>query len=87
MRSTTASRTSAVHPPTSTSFQPVPSSSTSGTVAQGWCPPLTVFRRLGVRTRREIDLERYAIKALRGDLPSPADRLPADTVLDLAAKR
>jgi hypothetical protein len=35
--------------------------------AQGWCPPLPIFRRLGIRTRREIELERYALKALRGD--------------------
>lgn len=34
---------------------------------QGWCPPLSLFRRLGVRTRQEIDRERYALKALRGD--------------------
>lgn len=34
---------------------------------QGWCPPLPVFRWLGVRTRKEIDLEKYALKALRGD--------------------
>jgi len=34
---------------------------------QGWCPPIEVFRRLGVRTQREIDHERYALKALRGD--------------------
>lgn len=34
---------------------------------QGWCPPIPVFRRLGVRTNREIARERYAIKALRGD--------------------
>lgn len=34
---------------------------------QGWCPPLSVFRRMGVRTRTEIDQERYALKALRGD--------------------
>jgi hypothetical protein len=34
---------------------------------QGWCPPLPVFRRLGIRTRTEIDAERYALKALRGD--------------------
>ncbi|NLF29593.1 MAG: hypothetical protein GX591_01755 [Planctomycetes bacterium] len=34
---------------------------------QGWCPPVSVFRRLGVRTMREIDRERYALKALRGD--------------------
>jgi hypothetical protein len=34
---------------------------------QGWCPPLSLFRRLGIRTQREIDEERYALKALRGD--------------------
>ena len=34
---------------------------------QGWCPPVPVFRRLGVRTREEIDQERYALKVLRGD--------------------
>ena len=34
---------------------------------QGWCPPLEVFRRLGVRTAAEIDYERYALKAIRGD--------------------
>ena len=34
---------------------------------QGWCPPLPVLRRLGVRTADEIAEERYALKALRGD--------------------
>jgi hypothetical protein len=34
---------------------------------QGWCTPIPIFRRLGVRTREEIDRERYALKALRGD--------------------
>ncbi len=34
---------------------------------QGWCPPIPLFRRLGVRTQREIERERYALKALRGD--------------------
>jgi hypothetical protein len=45
---------------------------------QGWCPPLPPFRRLGVRSRQEIDAERYALKALRGDfavLSQPAERL------------
>jgi hypothetical protein len=47
---------------------------------QGWCPPIPVFRRLGVRTQREIERERYALKALRGDfdqLPSKDD-VPAN---------
>lgn len=33
----------------------------------GWCPPIPLLRRLGIRTRREIDHEKYALKALRGD--------------------
>lgn len=28
---------------------------------QGWCPPLPVLRRMGIRTRGEIDRERYAL--------------------------
>ncbi|WP_342347875.1 hypothetical protein [uncultured Nitrospira sp.] len=34
---------------------------------QGWCPPVPVFRRLGIRTPDEIQQERHALKALRGD--------------------
>ena len=34
---------------------------------QGWCPPVPILRRKGIRTRREIDAEKYALKALRGD--------------------
>jgi hypothetical protein len=34
---------------------------------QGWCPPLPVLRRIGVRTRSEIDREKFALKYLRGD--------------------
>jgi hypothetical protein len=34
---------------------------------QGWCPPVPLFRRLGVRTRSEIEKERYGLKAMRGD--------------------
>lgn len=31
---------------------------------QGWCPPLPILRRLGFRTRGEIDREKYAIRGL-----------------------
>jgi hypothetical protein len=34
---------------------------------EGWCPPVPVFRRLGIRTAREINHERFSLKALRGD--------------------
>lgn len=34
---------------------------------QGWCPPISWFRRLGIRTQGEIDREKYTLKVLRGD--------------------
>jgi hypothetical protein len=39
---------------------------------QGWCPPVPVFRRRGVRTEREINLERTALRILRGDFQTTA---------------
>jgi hypothetical protein len=33
----------------------------------GWCPPVPLLRKLKVRTRLEIDQEKYALKILRGD--------------------
>jgi hypothetical protein len=41
---------------------------------QGWCPPVPILRRLGFRTQREIDEERYALKALRGDFDTDGVR-------------
>lgn len=40
---------------------------------QGWCPPLVLFRKAGIRTRPEIDREKYALKALRGDFKDVTD--------------
>ena len=34
---------------------------------QGWCPPLPILRRLGLRTSREIHDEIVALRILRGD--------------------
>lgn len=34
---------------------------------EGWCPPLPIFRKLGIRMQAEIEAERYALKAMRGD--------------------
>jgi hypothetical protein len=31
---------------------------------QGWCPPVPLFRMLGIRTRKEIERERHALLAL-----------------------
>jgi hypothetical protein len=34
---------------------------------QGWCPPLPLIRKWGVRTADEISAEKAALKAMRGD--------------------
>lgn len=39
---------------------------------QGWCPPVPILRRLGFRTSYEIEEERQALKALRGDFENVA---------------
>ena len=38
---------------------------------QGWCPPILVLRRLGFRTREEIERERYALKSVIGETNGP----------------
>jgi hypothetical protein len=43
---------------------------------QGWCPPVPFFRRRGVRTASEIERERAALKALRGDFQHVAQSGP-----------
>jgi len=45
---------------------------------QGWCPPLPILRRMGYRTMREIDTERFALKALRGDFGKNDSRFKSD---------
>lgn len=52
---------------------------------QGWCLPLPVFRRLGVRTADEIAQERFALKALRGDFEGVA-LAPAGQGLEASAR-
>jgi hypothetical protein len=48
---------------------------------EGWCPPLPIFRRLGIRMQAEIEAERYALKALRGDLANAASGGEVSAVL------
>jgi hypothetical protein len=35
---------------------------------QGWCPPVPLLRRLGIRTRNEIDREKYALLKAAEDM-------------------
>ena len=48
---------------------------------QGWCPPVPILRRMGVRTADEINQERYALKALRGDFEEQPARTRLTAVL------
>ena len=53
---------------------------------QGWCPPVPVLRRLGFRTAHEIERERNALKALRGDYADVSKAYdPAGAALDATA--
>ena len=55
---------------------------------RGFDPPIHLLRKFGVRTRREIDQEIYALKALRGDfnsLPHPQQHefnVPATEIIN-----
>lgn len=48
---------------------------------QGWCPPLPLFRKLGIRTRQEIDEEMYALKILRGDLDAVSSSSQSEEII------
>jgi hypothetical protein len=45
---------------------------------EGWCPPVPILRRLGVRTAREINREKYALKAIRGDFAGVGPDSPGE---------
>ena len=54
---------------------------------QGWCPPVPVLRRLGFRTQHEIETERHALKALRGDYDPVRRGSGSAAAAERAAKR
>jgi hypothetical protein len=53
---------------------------------QGWCPPVPILRRFGFRTADEINRERYALKALRGDFDPVGDKKTPTTSANAALK-
>lgn len=53
---------------------------------EGWCPPVPLLRRLGIRTRQEIDLEKYALKVLRGDFTEEPSLPVAEAALQAVAR-
>ena len=57
---------------------------------QGWCPPVPILRARGVRTEAEINRERVALKALRGDFlrrgGRPSEERQAGWALEASAR-
>ncbi len=49
---------------------------------QGWCPPIPIMRKYHIRTRREMDWEKFSLKFLRGDF----DRVDRNDVEDLFSR-
>jgi hypothetical protein len=49
----------------------------------GWAPPMSILRLLGVRSRQEIEHERTALRALRGDFN---DTWSADEAFEVAER-
>lgn len=52
---------------------------------QGWCPPVPVIRKMGVRTAEEINNEITALKVQRGDFSQ--ESADVSEVLDLVEKQ
>jgi len=53
---------------------------------QGWCPPLPFLRSMGIRTMEEIEEERVALKAMRGDfkrVPKPVYSMGGSAIPEL----
>lgn len=49
---------------------------------QGWCPPIPIMRRLNVRTRKEIDWEKFALKMHRGDFSTLSPKSSFDEIFE-----
>jgi hypothetical protein len=45
---------------------------------QGWCPPLPVLRLFKIRTSKEIEQEKYALKLMRGDFNNLQNTTPVN---------
>ena len=48
---------------------------------QGWCPPLPILRKFKIRTSKEIEQEKYALKVMRGDFKNLTGIVTPETSL------
>lgn len=47
-----------------------------------WAPPVPLLRSLGIRSRKEVERERYALKVLRGDFAHVEQGPRAEPILN-----
>lgn len=52
---------------------------------QGWCPPVPIARKWGIRTEDEINAEKTVLKWIRGDFTE--DNSSIDDMLEIAEKQ
>jgi len=57
-----------------------------GHALQGWCPPVPLLRKMGVRTAEEIYNEKTVLKMLRGDFDN-INKDNIDEMLKIAEKQ
>ena len=53
---------------------------------QGWCPPIPLLRGMGIRTRKEIDTEKFALKVVRGDFDGLKSEKDGVKIFDIVRK-
>ena len=54
---------------------------------QGWCPPVPILRRFGVRTEQEIQNEKFTLKLLRGDFQQISSSTGTRHILSMVEKQ
>lgn len=54
---------------------------------QGWCPPVPILRRLGIRTENEIQNEKFTLKLLRGDFKQISSSTGTRHILSMVEKQ
>lgn len=50
---------------------------------QGWCPPLPLFLKFGIRTRQELEEERIGLKITRGDFEELTESSRAKEIINV----
>lgn len=53
----------------------------------GWCPPVPIIRKMGIRTQEEINEEKMALKVIRGDFSNVTEQTDATELYNMVIKQ